>query len=94
MRNATAAGPSGQDNDFSSWTFTYTQDYQLIKEGTNELTAKISCFDNNGGTGLSTTPMSEWHTVNISGVATDQAVTSITSDEPTSDDDTGEEEEE
>jgi hypothetical protein len=29
-----------------------------------------------------------------SGVATDQAVTSITSDEPTSDDDTGEEEEE
>jgi hypothetical protein len=37
--------------------------------------------------------MSEWHTVNITGVATDQAVTSITSDEPTSDDDTGEEEE-
>ena len=38
-------GSSGEDNDFSQWTFTYTQDYQLIKLGANELTAKISCYD-------------------------------------------------
>ena len=41
-----AAGSSAEDNDFSQWTFRYTQDYQLIKQGANELTAKISCSDN------------------------------------------------
>jgi hypothetical protein len=45
MLRVTAAGDSGEALDFSKWTFTYTQDYQLIKEGENELTAKISCFD-------------------------------------------------
>ena len=46
MRNVTAAGSTREDDDFSQWTFTYTQDYQLIKLGANELTAKISCYDN------------------------------------------------
>jgi hypothetical protein len=30
-------------NDYSSWTFTYTDRYHLINEGTNDLTAKLSC---------------------------------------------------
>ena len=30
-------------NDYSSWTFTYTSQYHLISEGTNELTVKLSC---------------------------------------------------
>jgi hypothetical protein len=79
MRNVTASGPSEEDNDFSQWTFTYTQDYQLIKLGANELTAKISCYDNGdldlnpfpaaGAQTTSSSPLSEWHTVNITGVA-------------------------
>jgi hypothetical protein len=80
MRNVTASGPSEEDNDFSQWTFTYTQDYQLIKLGANELTAKISCYDNGdldlnpfpaagAQTTSSSSPLSEWHTVNVTGVA-------------------------
>jgi hypothetical protein len=34
LQNATATGASGGD-DYSQWTFTYTQDYQLITPGGN-----------------------------------------------------------
>ena len=80
MRNVTAAGDSRGEGDFSQWTFTYTEDYQLIKMGANELTAKISCI-NDGEIDLnpfptgtasatsSSSPLSEWHTVNVTGVA-------------------------
>jgi hypothetical protein len=64
LQNATAAGIGGK-NDSSRWTFTYTQDYQLIEEGVNELTSKISCFSSEGPTA---TPLSKWHSVNVTGV--------------------------
>lgn len=70
MRNASAVGPNAGGDDYSRWTFTYTKDYQLIREGPNELTAKISCFDANNPT-----PISEWHSVNVTGVATGTSIT-------------------
>jgi hypothetical protein len=85
LQNATAAGPSGAEDDFSQWTFVYTEDYQLITEGANELTAKISCYNGNNPT-----PMSEWHSINVTGVATGAPVTTDepTTDEPTTDEGT------
>jgi hypothetical protein len=79
MQNVTAAGESGDDEDFSTWTFAYTEDYQLISQGQNELTAKISCLDDgeldvnslpSGPSGAisASAPLNEWHTVNVTGV--------------------------
>jgi hypothetical protein len=78
MQNATTPANSVNDNDFSEWTFTYSQDYQLIAEGPNELTAKISCFDG------SPTPVSKWHSVNITGVSNGEPTTGTEQTEPTS----------
>ncbi|CAN5516168.1 hypothetical protein BH18THE2_BH18THE2_22340 [soil metagenome] len=51
---------SGGPNDFSTWTFTYNDGYQLIQNGTNNLTSKIICMDSPTST--------KWHSVNITGV--------------------------
>lgn len=77
MQNVTAA--DGDDGDFSTWTFTYSEDYQLISPGQNELTAKISCPPDAGpgfnppasglDTGTAAASLDEWHTVNVTGVA-------------------------
>jgi hypothetical protein len=62
MQNVTGIG-SGGPNDYSSWTFTYTQNYHLITEGINELTSKISC-NGNSGIGNTTT---KYYSINITG---------------------------
>lgn len=61
MQNVTGQGPGGPD-DFSSWTFTYTQNYYLIVEGTNELTSKITC---NSDSGISN--MTKYYSINVTG---------------------------
>lgn len=81
MQNVTAAGDSKKINDFSKWSFTYTPEYQLIKHGENELTAKITCSDErnpntdalllmstSSAPSTSSSHLSKWHTVNVTGV--------------------------
>lgn len=77
MQNVTAADESGDEEDLSTWTFTYTEDYQTITPGQNELTAKISCPPQGGPGSFASGPsagateaaeLSEWHTVNVTGV--------------------------
>lgn len=62
MQNVTATGPGGQ-SDYSNWTFTYTRNYHLITEGTNELTSKISC---SSGTGIANN-LTKYYSVNVTG---------------------------
>jgi hypothetical protein len=51
FQKAVATGPGGV-NDYSRWTFTYTAEYHLITNGTNNLTSTLSCLgdDSNVGT--------------------------------------------
>jgi hypothetical protein len=65
LQIAGATGPAGV-NDYSTWTFTYTDDYHLITNGTNNLTSKLSCVD--GSTG-GTTNLTQFYSVNVIGVA-------------------------
>ena len=62
MQNVTGVGLGGP-NDYSNWTFKYTQNYHVIGKGMNELTSKISCYDNSGA-GNATT---KYYSINITG---------------------------
>ena len=65
MQNATAKGPGGV-SDYSTWEFTYTEAYQLIKEGVNELTSKLSCISNPPN-------MTKYYSVNVTGIPATQS---------------------
>jgi hypothetical protein len=54
-------GSSGAKDDYSKWYFTYTPAYHVIINGTNELTAKISCL-------ASPINQTKWYSVNVTGV--------------------------
>jgi len=59
-QQATSAGNKGP-NDYSNWTFSATQKYSTIKEGTNKITAKYSCPQN--------TNLTKFYSVKVTGVA-------------------------
>ena len=65
FQNATATG-SGGANGYSTWTFIYTDKYYLIQEGLNELTAKLSCIDDNNNDVANVT---KWYSVNVIGLS-------------------------
>jgi hypothetical protein len=52
----------GGANDYSTWKYTFTPSYAVIKEGINKITSKISCNPSNSPTGLS-----KWYSVNVTG---------------------------
>src|SRR5919199_4585995 len=64
FQKAIATGPGGV-NDYSTWNYTYTNNYHLITNGTNELTSKLSCTS-------SPTNLTKWNSVTVTGVVHDQ----------------------
>jgi hypothetical protein len=60
FQKAIATGPGGVD-DYSTWNYTYTNNYHLITNGTNELTSKLSCIS-------SPTNLTKFYSVNVIGL--------------------------
>jgi hypothetical protein len=57
-------GPNGA-TDYSTWKFTLTPKYAVIKEGSNKITSKITCHD------ISANP-TKFYSVNVTGIANTQ----------------------
>jgi len=66
FQKAVATGPGGAD-DYSTWTFTYTDKYHLITNGTNNLTSKLSCV-NDGNSGIAAANITKSYSINVIGV--------------------------
>ena len=60
MQNVSAKG-SGGPNDYSNWTYIYNETYHNITTGINELTSKITCYDNPSNI------TSKYYSVNVTG---------------------------
>jgi Ca2+-binding RTX toxin-like protein len=71
---ATANGSTGQTIDYSRWFFILSHNYTSIKEGVNEITARLSCLPSTT-TGSNLT---KWYSVNVTGVADGQNATTTT----------------
>src|SRR5918999_474714 len=69
FQTAVATGPGGV-NDYSTWNFTYSDDYHLITNGTNDLTSKLSCVDDSNG---GTANLTKNYSVDVIGIATTRA---------------------
>ena len=68
MQKVTANGPRGI-SDYSKWSFTYTGSYHGIAEGANELTSKITCYEQ--GQNAS----SKSYSINVTGIAATNEIT-------------------
>jgi hypothetical protein len=76
MQNVTANGPKGI-SDYSKWSFTYSGSYHGISEGSNELTSKITCYQQ--GQNAS----SKSYSINVTGIAGTSEITNNTSQKST-----------
>jgi hypothetical protein len=73
FQKALATG-TGRVNDYSTWTFTYTDNYHLITNGTNNLTSKLSCVNSNN---VATANITKSYSVDVIGtVDSSQALAS------------------
>jgi hypothetical protein len=76
---ATANGNIGAKNDYSKWFFILGSNYTSINEGTNEITAKLSCLSNSLNNNNNAT---KWYSINVTGVTTTNNITVATQSSP------------
>ena len=65
---ATANGSTGGPDDYSEWFFVLNPNYTSLKEGVNEITAKLSCLPSN---------MTKWYSVNVTGMTLTQDTSTL-----------------
>jgi hypothetical protein len=76
FQNTKALGPGGV-NDYSTWAFTYTPAYHAITNKTNQLTAQISCSDdnaNNNNPPPAAANLTKSYSVNVIGITESSAI--------------------
>ena len=76
MQSVTANGPKGT-SDYSKWSFTYTGSYHGIVEGPNELTSKITCFEQGQNA------LSKSYSINVTGSGATSEVANNTAQKST-----------
>ena len=84
MQNVTPNGPKG-NADYSKWSYTYSGSYHNIVEGSNELTSKITCFDQ--GQNAS----SKFYSINVTGTKGGSEITKNSVQQSSEDTDTNNE---
>jgi hypothetical protein len=67
---AAANGGTGAKSDYSIWSFMLDSNYTSIEEGTNEITAKLSCLSNSLSNNNSSSNATKWYSINVTGVTT------------------------
>ncbi|HET6717496.1 MAG TPA: hypothetical protein VFG90_10230, partial [Nitrososphaeraceae archaeon] len=77
MQIVTANGPKG-DADYSKWSYTYNGDYHGIVEGSNELTSKITCYDQ-----VQKLATSKSYSINVTGAKSGSEIVNNTDNEST-----------
>ena len=82
MQIVTANGPNG-DADYSKWSYTYNGDYHDIVEGPNELTSKITCYDQ-----VQKATSSKSYSINVTGTKAGSEIVNNTGNQSTVSEDT------
>jgi hypothetical protein len=66
-QKALPTGGHGKTIDYSTWTYNLVPSYTTIKTGTNKITSKLACQQNNAST--SNTSLTQFYSINVTGTA-------------------------
>ena len=69
-QRALPTGGHNNTNDYSTWVFNLVPTYTTIKTGTNKITSKLACQENNANTSNSSTLLTKFYSINVTGAPT------------------------
>ena len=66
-QKAVPTGGHSNMKDYSTWIYNLVPSYTTIKTGTNKITSKLACQENNANT--SNTSLTQFYSINVTGTA-------------------------